>query len=112
MYVKTKCPYCENELFQNVRIRIVETQNSITIGNIEVGDSITEEGMVRHVLKTIKRYLNDGMEVRELYKILTKCYGIASNYCCDLIQRIKIELDLYCPDGKHLCFVGHTLENK
>ncbi|WP_048138726.1 hypothetical protein [Methanosarcina horonobensis] len=104
MYIKTKCPYCENAVYHNVHIRNVETQD-LTIKTIEVTDSITEEGMVRHVLHTIQKYLSDGMEVRELCKILTKCYGIASDYCCDLVQRIKIELDMYSPDKRHLYFV-------
>lgn len=111
MYIKTKCPYCENVLFHNVCVRVAaphdcKNENGIILKTIEVRDSITEEGMVRHVLHTIKKYLSDGMEVRELCQILTTCYGIASDYCCDMIQRIKIELDMYCPDGKRLCFVN------
>lgn len=43
-----------------------------------------------------KKYL------RELYRILTKYYGIATAYCCDLVSRLKIELDMYFPGGKHL----------
>jgi hypothetical protein len=45
-------------------------------------------------------------DIGELYRILTKYYGIAAAYCWDLVSRLKIELDMYFPGGKHLCFVG------
>ncbi|AGF97576.1 hypothetical protein [Methanosarcina mazei] len=35
-----------------------------------------------------KKYL------RELYRILTEYYGIAATYYCDLVSRLKIELDI------------------
>ena len=105
MYVKSKCPICGNSNFHNIRIRIEETRTQLSIKDIEVTDTVTDEELAREILHGLKPYVYDGINVRELCKILKKYYSIAAAYCCDLIQRIKIELDMYCPDGKHLCFV-------
>ena len=43
-----------------------------------------------------------GITVDEFCKLLKRYYGFASTYCCDLIQRMKNELDMYCPDRQHL----------
>lgn len=77
-----------------------------TIEDISIDETLTAEKFVRSVLCTVHGYIRDGIEVSELCQILRKYYGIASAYCCDLIQRIKIELDMYCPDHKRLYFVN------
>ena len=72
---------------------------------MEVCDTVSEEELARCIICELKDYMYDGMTVDEFCKLLKKYYGVASKYCCDLIQRMKIELDLYCPDRQHLYFV-------
>ncbi|ABE51503.1 Hypothetical protein Mbur_0521 [Methanococcoides burtonii DSM 6242] len=45
------------------------------------------------------------MTTGEFCKLLKKNFGVAAKYCCDLIQRMKIELDMYCPDRQNQYFV-------
>jgi hypothetical protein len=113
VYIKAICPQCKNPVYPHVELHCIEktVQSDLdgasryAVEYIEVKDILTEEAMVRHVLHTIQVYLSDGIEVQELCQILKKYYGIASAYCCDLIQTIKIELDMYSPDHRHLYFV-------
>lgn len=113
MYVRAICPHCRNPIYHSVELHCLEmtplsdldSASQYVVEHIESKDAITEEALIGHVLNTIGQYLSDGMEVGELCKILKKYYGIAAAYCCDLIQRIKIELDMYSPDHMHLYFV-------
>lgn len=75
-----------------------------TINKIEVTDSVSEEELASTILYEIQNQIEDGVSVRQLCRIITDYYGVASNYCCDLIQRIKLELGMYCPDGGHLYY--------
>ena len=45
------------------------------------------------------------MTTLELCKILKDKFGILEQYCCDIVQRLKVELDMYSPDHRHLYFV-------
>ena len=54
-----------------------------------------------------------GVSERELTEIVDSLRDtevenieVVAAYCCDLIQRMKIELDMYCPDRQHLYFVS------
>ncbi|WP_135612198.1 hypothetical protein [Methanococcoides sp. AM1] len=71
----------------------------------EICDSVNEEEFARLILRELEGYVYDGMTTREFCKLLKKNFGVAAKYCCDLIQRMKIELDMYCPDRQHLYFV-------
>ncbi|WP_048065827.1 hypothetical protein [Methanosarcina acetivorans] len=112
MYVKTICPVCRNPAFHQIAL-LLETSSQdpdsaakYAMENIEVRESVAAEDFVRDVLCTIREYLHDGITTRELCRILKKYYGIATSCCCDLVQRIKIELDMYSPDRRHLYFVS------
>lgn len=112
MYIKTKCTRCGNPDFHNIRVHGTQTPSGPAIKSIEISDSISEEDMVSYVIHTVHRYIRDGIEVKELCGILTRCYGIAADYCCDLIQRIKLELDMYCPDRRHLYYVNQATSSE
>jgi len=113
MYLKTICPKCRKAAYHSVSLHCLETTNlydpdsvaKYVIEYIEVKDSVPEEELVRDILYSMHQHVSDGIEVKEICKVLTKYYGIAAAYCCDLVQKIKIELDMYCPDRKHLYFV-------
>lgn len=76
-----------------------------SVSDIEVVDSLTEEELAHEVLKVLSNHIYNGISTSELCRILKEKFGILARYCCDLIQRLKIELDMYCPDHQHLYFV-------
>ena len=113
MYVKTQCPVCGTEQYHNIKLHALETKQftdleTVTryaVEYIEVSDTVTEEELAREVLESMRPDVHDGVEVRELCRILKKYYGVTAAYCCDLVLRLKIEMDMYCPDRRHLFFV-------
>lgn len=109
MYIKTNCTKCGNADFHDIQWWIVNEikkgQSNIKVDDIEVCDTVSEEELARHVINELRPFMRDGITTDEFCKILKKYYGVASKYCCDLIQRMKIELGMYCPDRQHLYFV-------
>jgi hypothetical protein len=101
MYIKTHCTQCGNIDYHYLKMHATRGR----VKNVEATDSISEEDLVLNVMHTIRGHLHNGIEVRELCGILKTCYGIGTTYCCGLIQRIQIELDMYSPDKRHLYFV-------
>ena len=77
---------------------------SVVVG-AEVTDTVSEEELAISVVHELRDFMYDGMTTDEFCKLLKKYFGVASRYCCDLIQRMKIELDMYCPDRRHLYFL-------
>ena len=72
---------------------------------MEVDGTVTEERIASLVLQELRGHAYDGVTVNELCRILKECFGVVAVYCCDLIQRLKLEMDMYCLDGQHLYFV-------
>ena len=116
MYVRTHCPVCGTEQYHNIKLHALETKQFSDLCNaaryaveyIEVSDTLTEEEFARDILRSMRLHVHDGVDVRELCNVLKNTYGIAAAHCCDLIQRIKIELGMYCPDRKHLYYVDQV----
>ncbi|NPE28609.1 hypothetical protein HNV12_11695 [Methanococcoides sp. SA1] len=50
------------------------------------------------ILRELEGYVYDGITTGEFCKLLKKNFGVAAKYCCDLIQKMKIELDMSCPN--------------
>lgn len=75
------------------------------IENIDVNETNSEEEMQDLCSKNFRGYVYDGITTYELCHILKEYFGVVAVYCCDLIQRIKLEMDMYCPDHQHLYFV-------
>ena len=109
MYVPNKCSKCGNKDFLDIHWWIVgEVKNgqaTTKVDEMEVGDTVSEEQLALSVIREIRPFMHDGMTTDEFCKLLKKYFGVASRYCCDLIQRMKIELDMYCPGRQHLYFV-------
>ncbi len=74
------------------------------VENIKVTDSLTEEELVRNILQGLRRVINDGIEVEVLAGILKENYGVTGACCSGLIEKIQLELGMYCPDRKRLYF--------
>ncbi|WP_135611001.1 hypothetical protein [Methanococcoides sp. AM1] len=113
MYVKTKCSKCGQTDYQNIRLHVTEdlyrkgsTYEYVhTLDEVTITETISEEQLARDILLELEGYVYNGMTTDEFCKLLKKYFGVASKYCCDLIQRMKIDLDMYCPDRQHLYFV-------
>lgn len=109
MYIKTKCTKCGNPDFHDIHWRIIgeikKGQTTASVDEMEVYDSVSEEELARQIVCELRGFIYNGMTVDEFCRILKKYYGVASKYCCDLIQRMKNELDMYCPDRQHLYYV-------
>ena len=113
MYIKTKCSVCGTNQYHNLKLHALEethftsldSATNYTVENIEVTDTATEEELAHEILKDMRSYVHDGIDVRDICRTLKKSYGVAAAYCCDLVARLKIEMDMYCPDRHHLYFV-------
>ena len=113
MYIKTRCTQCGSSDYHNIKLHAFEKAvfedfvdaNRYLIDHIEVAETISEEEMAQAVFQELRGYVYDGVTVRELCRILKECFGVVARYCCDVIQRLKIEMDMYSPDHQHLYFV-------
>jgi hypothetical protein len=77
------------------------------VTNVSVTESVKVEVLVSDIIRMAGAYIHNGMTIQELLTILKNVFGIAERYCFDLVQAIKIELDMYCPDREHLYFVSN-----
>ena len=75
------------------------------VENVDVVDSLTEDEMIRDVLRGLQGAITDGIEVEVLAGILKENFGVTGACCRGLIERIQLELDMYSPDKKRLYFV-------
>jgi hypothetical protein len=78
----------------------------MVVKNIDVMDTIAIEDLVRDIIHTLRFSITDGIHIEELCTLIKTKFGIAKAYCYDIIEQIKIELDLYSPDKQHLYFVN------
>ncbi|WP_292471600.1 hypothetical protein [Methanolobus sp.] len=109
MYIKTQCPVCGDSNYHNIRLRVVEEikkqRSTFTVTDAEITDTVSEEELAHEVMMVLSDHLYNGISTNELCKILKDKFGILARYCCDIIQQLKIEMDMYCPDRQHLYFV-------
>jgi hypothetical protein len=112
LYIRTCCTECGNSDYHNVKLKALEhtvfddftTAYRYTIEYIEVTDTLSEEEMAARILKEVRSVLRNGIDIQELCRIIKEYFGVAANYCCDIIQRIKLEAGMYCPDKVHLYY--------
>ncbi len=112
MFIRTRCTQCSNADYHNVKLHALEctifddltSACRYTIEHIEVADTISEEEMATRIMYELRGQVRNGVEISDLCKIVKEYFGIAANYCCDIIQRIKLEAGMYCPDRKHLYY--------
>ncbi|MDA0525606.1 hypothetical protein [Methanococcoides alaskense] len=109
MYTKLPCPECGSENYHDLSFWIIQEikagKPSAHVDEVYAEDSVTAEQLAQSVIQELRPFMDDGMTTDEFCKLLKKYFGVASRYCCDLIQRMMIELDMYCPDHEHLYFV-------
>lgn len=112
MFVKAHCPVCGTDVYHNIRLHALEYLNfegeeqacRYAVESIKVTDSLTEDEIIRYILEGLQKVINDGIEVEILAGILRENYGITGACCCGIIERIQLELGMYCPDQKRLYF--------
>ncbi|TGC07404.1 hypothetical protein [Methanolobus halotolerans] len=109
MYIRTPCAVCGENSFHNVRMRrrtlFLGDKRISWIMGADVTDSCTPEELARSALYVLADHVYNGISTNELCKILKEKFGVLEQYCCDLVQQLKIELDMYCPDRQHLYYV-------
>ena len=104
MYFKTKCK-CGRVHFHNVGVSVLQEGKTLELDGINLVDSVEAEKLALDILRDLQGYVYDGITTRQLCKLLKDKFGVAFQYCCDIVQRLKIELDMYCPDKQHLYYV-------
>jgi hypothetical protein len=113
MYIRTHCTHCGQPDYHDIKLHALEHTvfddlthaTRYSVEHIEVAETLSEEEMAHAVMQELRGYVQDGVTVQELCNVLKRYFGVVANHCCDLIQRLKIEMDLYCPDRSHLYFV-------
>jgi hypothetical protein len=100
LYFKSRCPKCLNPNWHDIHVAFLGADWE----EVYLKETVSEEVFAAHVIRGVKDYIKDGIKIKDLCKILVDMYGIAKNFCCDLIQRIKLELCLYSPDRKRLFY--------
>jgi hypothetical protein len=113
MYIKAHCPVCSTDIFHNIIIKSAKHRHftgdiqayRYTIKNIDITDTLTEKDLIKDILQSLQKIIHDGIEIEALAGILKENYGITGPCCRELIERIQLELDMYCPDRKRLYFV-------
>lgn len=115
MYIRTYCPNCKQANYHGININVLAHTTTFSdrsrairylVENIDVDDTISEEDMAVAVLRELEGHVYNGITTRELCHILMDCFGVVAAHCCDLVQKLKIDLDMYCPDRRHLYFVS------
>lgn len=112
MFIRTQCTQCDNADYHNIKLHALEhivfddlaQACRYTVEHIEVADTISEEEMAALVMQELRGRVRHGIEISELCRIVKECFGVAANYCCDIIQRIKLEAGMYSPDKVHLYY--------
>lgn len=112
-YINTRCTKCGNLDYHNLKLYCIEQIrfdgktdiHSYKIRDIEVTDTVSQEEFAESVLHELADHVYNGITTKELCRILERQFGVMARYCCDVIQRLKIELDMYCPDHNHLYYV-------
>jgi len=105
VYIKTRCK-CGRECFHNVRVRVIQDRGTLEIDDANVMNSVEAEQLTQNILKELHGYVYDGITTRQLCKVLKDKFGAAFQYCCDIVQRLKIEMDMYSPDRQHFYYVS------
>lgn len=112
LFIRTCCTQCNNPDYHNIKLHALEhtvfddltNACRYTIEYIEVADTLSEEELAARILKEVRGVLHNGIDIKELCRIIKEYFGVAANYCCDIIQRIKLEAGMYSPDRVHLYY--------
>jgi hypothetical protein len=105
MYEKITCPNCHKTYYRNVQFHSQEIRTGSVLRTVETTETISEDELLKDILQSLNGCISDGIAIFELCKILNTAFGVSSQNICEIVERIKLELDMYCPDRKHLYFI-------
>lgn len=99
MFIKTQCVHCGETNLHDVNVRGMEetyfkNKNELkifTIDNISVNETITEEDLIKSILKTLQKYKKLYLEKEELTDILKNLFGISYELAAEIVEKIKCE---------------------
>ncbi|MCQ1535019.1 hypothetical protein FTO70_04810 [Methanosarcina sp. KYL-1] len=86
-------------------MRLYRRRSTSEVIAAETADICSPEELATSVLHELAGHIYNGMTTSELCKILGDKFGVLEQYYCDIVQRLKVEPDMYCPDHQHLYFV-------
>ena len=84
---------------------IRKQKTTFSVASVDVTDTVSEEQLAHEVLKVLRSHIYNGISTHELCRILRDRFGVLEQYCCDIVQLLKIEMNMYCPDRQHLYYV-------
>ena len=113
MFIKAHCPVCDTYIYHNIKLHALEHLHfegereacRYTVESVEVTDTLTEKELVKDILQGLHGIIHDGIEIEVLAGILKEDYGITEICCMEIIEKIQLELNMYCPDMKKLYYV-------
>lgn len=116
-YHKFRCPICNGDFYCDMGYKIKarykngELKELVPQG-IEKRDSASANQLADDIIVSLQEHLYNGITIKKLCKMLHDIYGIVEDYCCDMIQRLKLKLCMYCPDRCHLYFVDERTRSR
>ncbi|MCS3923879.1 hypothetical protein [Methanosalsum natronophilum] len=78
---------------------------------MEIVSTVDKEQLVYDIFRELNGFIYHGITTHELCYILKDKFRVAYKYCCDIIEELKIKLDMYCPDREHLYYVDQVVPN-
>ncbi|WP_407356759.1 hypothetical protein [Methanolobus sp. WCC5] len=109
MFIKTKCPVCGEDTFNHIKLHrrsvFLGEQKVSWITAAEITDTCSPEELAVSVMHELRGHVYNGVTTHELCRVLRDKFGVLEQYCCDIVQKLKIELNMYCPDRRHLYYV-------
>ena len=97
MFIKIHCPICDSDMYHDIRLSALEYLHfegereacRYVIENIEIQDSLTEEELVRSILKSLQKVIYDGIEVENLIEVLEETTELQKAAAWGLLRRIQ-----------------------
>ncbi|MDW5550422.1 hypothetical protein [Methanosarcina sp.] len=108
MYIKTFCAHCGKTNLHNVAVSCEKTSSILngklfsrsTIKGVEVRETVTEEILMKSVLKTLREHKKLHMSKEELADTLKNIFGISSELSCEIAEKIQRENEVLEADFK------------
>lgn len=98
MYICALYTQCNNPDFYYIKLHALECMSfndllaacDYAIENIEVSESISEGQLVNTILTEMSCFIEDGMAISDLCRVIVKQFKVYSNYSLYVVRRIKV----------------------
>lgn len=103
-YLKPKCSCFEEYSYNSTSLKSPYIEQDVEENTCE----ITVDQFFQQSIGELRQYIYDGIELFHLCKILQDKFRVRKDCCCATIEYLKLQLDMYCPDKKHLYFIDKS----